>query len=158
MHIRLRRVDGLVDEIQAVQQRIAERAARIFRERGGELGHAIDDWLTAERATVWRPAIEVRRTGDAYAIAAAIAGVEPGQLDVRVTPTELLLTADVRHADADDSGDTVLCEFAKGPLFRSYAFPEPIDPSRVTAEYRNGLLRLTAPLAHPATKVEVQVA
>jgi HSP20 family molecular chaperone IbpA len=35
---------------------------------------------------------------------------------------------------------------------------EPIDPSRVSAEYRNGLLSVTAPLAHPATKVQVQAA
>jgi HSP20 family molecular chaperone IbpA len=43
-------------------------------------------------------------------------------------------------------------------LFRSYEFPEAIDPARVSADYHNGLLRVTAPLAHPATKVEVRAA
>jgi HSP20 family molecular chaperone IbpA len=52
----------------------------------------------------------------------------------------------------------VLCEFANGPLFRSYKFPEPVDPARVSAQYRNGMLRVTAPLAQPATKVEIQAA
>jgi hypothetical protein len=50
------------------------------------------------------------------------------------------------------------CEFANGPLFRGYTFPEPVDPARVSAEYRNGLLRVTAPLVQPATKVNVQAA
>jgi HSP20 family molecular chaperone IbpA len=68
------------------------------------------------------------------------------------------LAANVRHSDREQDGAVVLCEFVNGPLFRSYKFPEPIDPSRVSAEYRNGLLRVTAPLAHPATKVEVQAA
>ncbi len=40
-------------------------------------------------------------------------------------------------------------------MFRSYKFPEPVDPERVSAEYRNGLLRVRAPLAQPATKVSI---
>jgi HSP20 family protein len=156
MKIRFRTVDSVLDEIEALQQRVAERALRIFRERGGAVGHAIDDWLKAERETIWRPALEVRRTRDAFVIEAAVAGLDPKQFDVRVTPTELLLSADVRHSDREQEGEVVLCEFVNGPLFRSFRFPEPIDPSRVVAEYRNGLLRVTAPLAHPATRVEIE--
>jgi HSP20 family molecular chaperone IbpA len=40
----------------------------------------------------------------------------------------------------------------------SFEFPEPVDPARVSAEHPNGMLCVTAPLAQPATKVEVQVA
>jgi HSP20 family protein len=158
MKIRFRSVDSVLDEIDAMQRRIAERAHRIFRDRGGAIGHAIEDWITAERETIWRPALEVRRTRDAFVVEAAVAGLDPKQFDVRVTPAELLLSADVRHSDREQDGEVVLCEYVNGPLFRSYKFPEPIDPSRVAAEYRNGLLRVTAPLAHPATKVEIQAA
>jgi HSP20 family protein len=158
MRIRFRTVDSLLNEIEATQRRIAARAAEMFRERGGAIGHAVDDWLKAERETIWRPALEVRRTKDAFVIEAAVAGVDPKQFDVRVTSTELLLAADVHHSDRAQEGDVVRCEFVNGPLFRTYRFPEPIDPARVSAEYRNGILRVTAPLAHPATKVEVQAA
>jgi HSP20 family protein len=158
MKIRFRTVDSVLDEIDVIQRRIGERAQKIFRERGGALGHAVEDWLKAERETIWRPALEVRRTKDAFVVEAAIAGLDPKQVDVRVTPTELLLAADVHHSDREQDGDVVLCEFVNGPLFRSYTFPESIDPARVSAEYRNGLLRVTAPLAHPAKKVEIHAA
>jgi HSP20 family protein len=158
MKIRFRTVDSVLDEIEAMQRRIAERAQKIFRERAGASGHAIDDWVTAERETIWRPALEVRRTKDAFVVEAAVAGLDPKQLDVRVTATELLLTGDVHHSDREQEGEVVLCEFVNGPLFRGYAFPERIDPSRVAAEYRNGLLRVTAPLAEPRIKVEIQEA
>ena len=158
MKIRFRSVDSVLDEIEAMQHRVAERAQKIFRERGGAVGHAIEDWLTAERETVWRPPLEVRRTKDAFLIEAAAAGLDPKQFDVRVTPTELLLAADVHHRDPELEGEVVLCEFVNGPLFRSYKFPEPVDPAGVSAEYRNGLLRVRAPLAHPATKVEIEAA
>jgi HSP20 family protein len=158
MKIRFRTVDNVLDEMEAMHRRIAERAQKIFRERGGAFGHAVEDWLKAESETVWRPALEVRRTKDAFVIEAAAAGLDPKQFDVRVTPTELLLAADVHHSDREQDGAVVLCEFVNGPLFRSYKFPEPVDPARVSAEYRNGLLRVTAPLAHPAMKVEIEAA
>jgi HSP20 family protein len=158
MKIRCRTVDSVLDEVEGMRRHVAARAQEIFRARGGALGHALEDWVKAERQAVWRPALEVRRTKDAFVVEAAVAGMDPKQLDVQVTPTELVLAAHVHHSDREQEGDVVLCEFANGPLFRSYKFVETIDPARVSAEYRNGLLRVTAPLAHPATKVEVQAA
>lgn len=158
MKVRLQAVDSILDEVEAIRQRVAARAGEVFRQRRGAIGDAIDDWLKAEKETVWRPALEVVRTKDAFMVAVAAAGVDPKDLDVRVTPTELLVSADVHHSDRDKAGDVVLCEFANGPLFRNFTFPEPIDPSRVTAEYRNGLVRVTAPLAIPQTRVTVHAA
>ena len=156
MKIRLQPVDTVFDQVETVRRRVAERAAEMFRERRSAIGDAIDDWLRAERETVWRPAIEVVRTEDAFVVAVAAAGVDPKQFDVRVTPTALLVAADVHHSDRDKAGGVLVCEFATGPLFRNYAFPEPVEPSRVTAEYRNGLLRVVAPLANPQTRISVQ--
>ena len=158
MKIRFHTVESVLDDIERVQQRIAERAQQIFRERRGRFGDAVGDWLRAERETIWRPALEVVRTADGFVIEAAVAGVDPKNLEVRVTPDELLLTADVHHSDRAQEGDVLLCEFVDGPLFRGYRFPAPIDPAGVSAECRNGLLRVTAPLAQPAENIKIQAA
>jgi HSP20 family protein len=158
MKVRCRTVDSVLAEVEGVQRHIAQRAQEIFRARGGALGHAVEDWVRAERETIWRPALEVRRTKNAFVVEAAIAGIDAKTLDVQVTPTELVLSAPVHHSDREQEGDIVLCEFAKGPLFRTFKFTEPVDPARVSAEYRNGMLRVTAPLAHAATRVEVHAA
>jgi HSP20 family protein len=158
MKVRCRTVESVLAEVEGMQRHIAQRAQEIFRARGRTIGHAVEDWIKAERETIWRPALEVRRTKDAFVVEAAIAGIDPKQLDVQVTPTELVLGAPVHHSDREQDGDVVLCEFANGPLFRSYKFPEPVDPARISAQYRNGMLRVMAPLAQPATKVEVQAA
>ena len=98
MKLRLRRVDGVLDEIEVMQRRIAQRAHAIFRDGGGAVGHAIDHWLKAERETIWRPALEVRRTTEAFVIEAAVAGVDAKQFDVRLTPTEPAMLARMRQA------------------------------------------------------------
>lgn len=158
MKIRFRTVDSIGDELDAMQRRIANRAVEIFRDRGAAFGRAVEDWLKAEKETIWRPALEVHRTKDAFVVEAAMAGVAPSQLDVRVTPNELLLASELHHTHHEREGEAIVCEFANGPLFRSYRFPEPVDPASVTAEYQNGLLRVTAPLAHAATRVQVHAA
>jgi len=156
MKIKLHVVDTILEDVEEIRRRVSQRAVEIFRERRGAIGQAVDDWLQAERETVWRAALEVLRTKDAFVVRVATAGLESRQLDVRVTPTELLVAADVHHADHKQDGEVVLCEFASGPLFRSYRFPEPVDPARVTAEYRNGLLLVTAPLAKRSRRVAVR--
>jgi HSP20 family molecular chaperone IbpA len=126
MKVRCRTVDSVLAEVEGVQGHIAQRAQEIFRTRGGALGHAVEDWMKAERETIWRPALEVRRTKDAFVVEAAVAGIDPKQIDVQVTPTELVLGAPVHHSDREQAGEVLLCEFANGPLFRSYKFPEPL--------------------------------
>ena len=155
MKVRTRAVESVVDELGQMRQDIAERAQEVFCERGGAVGDALADWLKAEREIVWRPALEVCRTNDAFVVEAAVAGIDPKQLDVQVTPTELVLSAPVHHSDREQEGEVVLCEFANGRLFRSYEFPAPIDPARVSADCRDGLLHVTAPLAHPTARVAV---
>lgn len=154
MKLRLRIVDSLAGQVEAIQERIASRAHELWATRGASLGSALEDWLVAEKETVWRPAVEVRRANDAFVVEAALAGVEAAQLDVQASSDELLLAAPLHHGHPAPAGEVLTCEFANGPLFRSIRFPEPVDPARVKAEIRNGLLRVTAPLAGRA-KVEI---
>lgn len=90
--------------------------------------------------------MEVQQGDGAYVVEAALAGLEPRQIDIRVAPTDVLISAEVHHRH-QHTGDTLLCEFSAGPLFRSYHFAQPVDPARMRAKYKNGLLRITAPLA-----------
>jgi HSP20 family protein len=95
---------------------------------------------------VWRRAVEVRRKDSRFEVLAAVAGVEPKDLDVRVTPEAVLTKADGDHKHAAQSGEVHLCEFSKGNGFRSIQLPERIDPETAKVAYHNGWLRLTVSL------------
>ena len=145
--LKTRRAEKLVDEVERLQKRITERAFQMFRQRGAQLGAALDDWLAAEKQTIWKPAIEICQKDNALIVEAAVAGVEPRDLDIQVTPDTVLIKADTTHAHAGKPGTVHVCEFEPGPLFRLVHLPAPIDPDGVKAEYRNGLLRITAAIA-----------
>ena len=117
------------------------------------------DWLDAERQLVWKPAVELRQKDDQFEVLTATPGVEAKDLDVQVTPEDVLIKADVHHEHTREEGAVQICEFNSGKLFRSIHFPERVDPGSVKVEYRNGMLRLAAAIAKPATqKVEIRAA
>jgi HSP20 family protein len=159
VHIETTKTGSILDELSRLHQDISRRAYDFFRDHERLWIGPLEDWLRAERELVWRPAVELRRCDDVFELEAAVAGVEPKDLDVQVTPDDILIKAGIQHRDEEKAGTVLICEFTRGPLFRSIHLPERIDPDSVRAEYRNGLLRLTARIAKAIPKtVDVQAA
>ncbi len=142
-----RRTSSILSELEQLDARIRRRAYDLFRSRDSVWGHALEDWLTAERQLAWSPAVELREKDGTFEVRTALAGVEAEDLDVQVSPEDLLIKATTSHVHTADSGTVHLCEFDGGDAFRSVHFPREIQPDGVKADYRNGLLRVTAPIA-----------
>ena len=159
--IELRRADTVFDELDHLQKAISRRAYDLFRHRGTLWGSPVTDWLAAEQELVWKPSIELRQKDSQIEVLAALPGVEAKDLDVEVTPEDVLIKAERTHEHTAEKGTVHVCEFESGKLFRSIHFPEKIDPESAKAEYRNGMLRLTAAVAKAAPvaqQVEVKAA
>ena len=157
--IALRKAETIFNELEQLRHAINRRAYDLFGKRGDLWGGPLADWLNAERQLVWKPAIELRQKDNQFEVLAATPGVEAKDLDVQITSEDVLIKADIGHTHTPEEGAVQLCEFNGGQLFRSIRFPEKIDPDSVTAEYRNGMLRLTASIAKSAAqKVEIKAA
>ena len=157
--IQVKKPNSILKDLTELHESINKRAYELFLSPEGLLGGPLSDWFRAERELVWRPAIELRQKDGQFELEAALAGVDPKNLDVQVTPEDILITATGEHSHETKEGTIHVCEFASGRLFRSVHLPERIDPESVKAEYRNGMLRLTATVAKTATKkVDIQAA
>jgi len=145
--IALRKTDSILDELDELRRQLNERAYDLFCSRGGPFGDPVSDWLRAERELVWTPAVEVRQRDGRFEIVFAIPGVDVKDLDVRVTPVDILIRTSVDHEHTTQAGTVHVCEFARGRAFRCVHLPGRIDPDSVKAHYRNGLLHLSAAVA-----------
>jgi HSP20 family protein len=157
MKLSLHRRESVLEELEAMQRRITERAFEIFNRRGALFGRALDDWLSAEREAIWKPPVELCEKDDEFLVEAALAGVDAKHLDVQITSEELLLSADIAHQHRP--GEKIhMCEFRPGKMFRVIRFPRRIDPDKVRADYRDGLLRLWASAAKESEARQVKIA
>lgn len=145
--IRPRKVKSIVEEVEEMQNQVMQRAYDLFMNRGAIVGLDLQDWFDAEEELSWKPAVELAEKGSVLVVQAALPGVEPKDLDVQVTPEDLLIKADIRHAHNEKEGTVLLCEFHAGKLFRHIHFPRKVDPEKVKAEFGNGLLRVVAAVA-----------
>jgi HSP20 family molecular chaperone IbpA len=141
-------LDRLLDKVQ-------QRAYELFEQRGATLGRELDDWLTAERETLGCPAAEVADCGKDYQIQIALAGYDPGEIEVAVTPREILVHAEHRDqagqltAEPEQERRILWSELSPGSsnIYRDFELPQEVDIEHVAAELNKGLLTITAPKA-----------
>ncbi len=151
--------DSILDQLEQLHQRIARRAYDLFRRRDG-WSDAFDDWLSAEQELITKPAVELREKDGTFTISAALPGVEAKDIAVDITPADVVIQAATEHKHTEDKGQIHRCEFAEGQFFRSLTFPNPVDVAKAKAEYQNGMLNITVPIAPEsrAKRIDVQAA
>ena len=155
-HIAPNQKDSIVDQLEQLHQRIARRAYDLFRSRDG-WGDAFGDWLSAEQELVWKPAVELREHDGTFAIAAAMPGMDAKDISVDITPQEIVIKAATEHRHTEDKGQVHRCEFTAGDVFRSVAFPKAVDATKANAEYQNGMLNITVPIAPEARAIRADI-
>jgi HSP20 family protein len=102
----------------------------------------------------WQPNINAFRLRDAIQICVDLAGVDKSAIDLRVDHGRLLIRGERYPSDpigSDAPPEQILAmEIDHGPFERQVDLPLEVDPERVTAEQRNGMLWIHLPLRAPA--------
>lgn len=103
------------------------------------------------------PRVNVAATAEGYRIEALVPGAE--DLDVTVTGNTLTLSGNKVAPSGVDPGAFHRSERAAGRFARTLELPEDVAADKVTASYREGILRLELPKAESAKprRIEVQV-
>ncbi|SRR6266487_434797 len=154
--VAIRKTSSTLDAMQDMQKRIMRRAYEIFEDNGSVFGRELDNWLQAEQELLWKPAIELRENEGSFLLEAAISGVDPKDVEIEITAEDIVLKANVNHGHSERKGTVHICEFRSGKMLRSIHLPKQINPDKVKAEFKNGLLRLTAEIAQEARAKKTQ--
>jgi HSP20 family protein len=105
---------------------------------------------------------DLKDTGKEFELTADLPGFEKDQVTIHVTREGLELEARAagEKSEEDDGRGYIARERRYRSLHRAVAFPEDVDPDKVSAELKNGVLTVRVPKADPSaskrTKVEVK--
>jgi HSP20 family protein len=103
------------------------------------------------------PPVNVFRKGDDFIIIAELAGVKKSDLDVQVKGRTIRLTG-AKTVSYPDKAALHRRERLAGKFDRAVTMPVDIDPDRVKAEYRDGVLALFLPRAESEKPKSIKVA
>jgi len=148
------RTPPIFAEFDKLADRIRVQAYNLFSHRGAGDGHALDDWLAAEREVCW-PAAELAERDGNFVLNVALAGFEPGEITVTASPREILVRAAHKHerkSAGEGEPKVRWTEFRSDNVLRRVELPSGVDLEKISADFRNGLLKIVAPKAQPAVE------
>ncbi len=93
----------------------------------------------------WQPSVDVFERDDNVVLRAELPGVEPGDVDIRVTDNAVALKGTVQHEQHTDDEGYYYSERHYGSFFRSVPLPAKVKPEESRASYRNGILEVVMP-------------
>jgi HSP20 family protein len=112
--------------------------------------------MTTARALSGMP-MDAYRVGDNFVAHFDLPGVDPGSIDVTVDRNVLTVKAE-RQSDRQEGDEVLIAERPHGSYTRQLFLGDTLDTERIEAEYRDGVLTLTIPVAERAKPRKVQIA
>lgn len=105
------------------------------------------------------PAIEayVDQENKRFVCRVALAGVDPKDVDIEVNGHMLSVSGEHEFSNEQNETGLVHTEFAYGSFERDIELPDGVDPQKITAESRNGILEISAPIAAAALPRRVEI-
>ena len=109
----------------------------------------------AAARSVPMPMNAVRR-GDTLHISFDLPGADPESIDLSVERNQLTLTAERRH-DRQEGDEWLVAERPVGRFTRQLMLGDNLDTERISADYVNGVLEVTIPVAEQAKPRRVAI-
>ena len=131
---------------------VQDRMARMFNEIWGR-NRADQDSLSGS----WMPPVDVRESKDALEITVELPGLEPKDVEVSVENGVLTLKGSRSFEKAPEGETYHRVERAYGSFERSFSLPTNVDPEKVRAAYRHGVLHLTLPKREEAKPRSISI-
>jgi len=100
-------------------------------------------WLTSPIETTWLPALDISETEETIEVRAEVPGIDPGDIDVSLTGDVLTIKGEKKEEQHENDENYSRIERRYGAFQRAVKLPAPVDPSKVKAVCKNGVLHLT---------------
>lgn len=123
------------------------------------LQDTVNRMLSETASRPWVPAVDILETEDELVLKADVPEVELDDIDIRLENGTLTLKGERKFEKNEQHKGYHRIERSYGSFVRYFTLPESIDPERVRADYKNGVLTVTVPkkeVAKPKT-IKVQV-
>ena len=92
-----------------------------------------------------------------YHLSIAVPGVDPKEVQLNLHGNDLTVSGEHKSSQEKKDADYLQQEFSYDRFQRKIVLPEGVDASKLTAEYNNGVLKITAPLSASALPKQIEI-
>ncbi|HKE57989.1 MAG TPA: Hsp20/alpha crystallin family protein [Pyrinomonadaceae bacterium] len=105
----------------------------------------------------WNPSVDIYENKDQIVLEAELPGMKQEDFDLSVENNVITLKGERRFEKTDDTDNYHRVERSYGSFTRSFTLPQSVSGEGATAEYNNGVLRVTLPKREETKSRRIEV-
>lgn len=153
--------EKLIERVEELTKAVARRAYEFFESRGRRFGYELEDWFRAE-SEVLRPVPTTMKEDDSkITIQAEVPGFKANEIKISAEPHRLMIegcSEQSREQKSEKEAEKIVfSERCNSRFYRSFRWDTSIDPAKVTANMKDGLLEIMLPKVATQKPIGVEI-
>ncbi|HEY2120277.1 MAG TPA: DUF2934 domain-containing protein [Candidatus Acidoferrum sp.] len=128
-----------------LNNKLSNRAYELFEQNGANHGDDLFHWLQAESEILTRIP-EIRQTDSSFSVVVPLDGFYPEEISVTVESNRALILADKQNSSEGNGPNAA--RLSRESVFFTTDWPDQVEPSTATAQFKEGNLILTVKRAN----------
>lgn len=136
------------------------RGFRPFQRNIGRFFNEFDYGLQSAEGldeATWTPKVDIYETENSYVLNAELPGLTKEEINIDVNDNTLTLKGEKKFEEKVEKDNYVRVERNYGNFARSFVLSDDVNPERISASYKEGVLELTLPKKEEAKPKEIKV-
>jgi HSP20 family protein len=111
----------------------------------------------ADEENEWLPSLDVAETKNEIVVKAEVPGLDPKDIDISLSDGLLTIKGEKKQEREEKEENYHLVERSYGAFTRSIGLPKEVQSDKISASYKNGVLKVTLPKSEEAKKKEIKI-
>ncbi|MEW5919441.1 MAG: Hsp20/alpha crystallin family protein [Bacillota bacterium] len=105
----------------------------------------------------WKPAVDMEENKESFIITAELPGLKKEDIKVTIVDNKVMISGEVFEEKDVHEKNYFLKERVRGKFSRGFSLPAAVNPNKVEATYKDGILVLTLPKVEEAKPREITI-
>jgi len=137
------------------ENKMTEKTAALTTEKRGTLERTGEKSMTTrDEALYIAPPVDIFESEDALIVVADLPGVDKDAVNIRVEDSILTIKGSASYSPRSS---VLVEEFNLQGYYRQFQLSDEVDQSKISAEFKNGVLTITMPKAEKTKPKQIKV-
>ena len=105
----------------------------------------------------WLPSLDIAETKNDIVVKAEVPGMDPKDIDISLSDGLLTIKGEKKQEKEEKEENYHFIERSYGAFCRSVRLPKEVQSDKISASYKNGVLKVALPKSEEAKKKEVKI-
>lgn len=119
-------------------------------------GRKSQRWTEPEDG-LWSPSVDVSETKDDIVLTAEVPGLKKEDIKLSVQDNVLTISGEKKIEKEEKDANYHRLERSFGSFCRSFTLPTPVQPDKIKASYKEGVLKVTLPKTEEVKPKEIPI-